>query len=175
MRALEEQTEGAVKVFDFAPPRCEHALCSFHGSFVRLTNGSLKPITGKPDYSCCTPRNAEGARRTIDLVSRQWSIPAAQRTEQVSYQGTTVPSGDCQCDHPMSEKPVSLDTFLEQARNRSFTISCMAFQDAWNIDLQRLKCCCISVASPDGRLVPFCAYNITSATGQTLYRGTGIP
>lgn len=174
MRALEEQTEGAVKVFDFAPPGCEHALCSFHGSFVRLAKGKLRPITGKADYSCCTPRNAEGARRTIELVSRQWSFPGAQKTEQVSYQGTTMPSGDCQCDHPMSEKPVSLDTFLEQARDRSFTISCMAFQDVWNIDLQRLKGCCIFVVSPDGRLVPFCAYNITSATGQTLYRKTGI-
>jgi uncharacterized radical SAM superfamily Fe-S cluster-containing enzyme len=46
----------------------------------------------------------------------------------------------------------------------------MAFQDAWNLDLERLKDCCIHVAAPDGRLVPFCAYNLTSSRGESLYR-----
>lgn len=63
----------------------------------------------------------------------------------------------------------SLDAFLA-TRQHSFCISAMAFQDAWNLDLERLRDCCISVMSPEGRLIPFCAYNLTSATGETLYR-----
>jgi uncharacterized radical SAM superfamily Fe-S cluster-containing enzyme len=46
----------------------------------------------------------------------------------------------------------------------------MAFQDADNLDLERLKGCCISVVSADGRLVPFCVYNLTSREGKSLYR-----
>jgi uncharacterized radical SAM superfamily Fe-S cluster-containing enzyme len=46
----------------------------------------------------------------------------------------------------------------------------MAFQDADNLDLERLRGCCISVVSPDGKLVPFCAYNLTSREGKGLYR-----
>jgi uncharacterized radical SAM superfamily Fe-S cluster-containing enzyme len=46
----------------------------------------------------------------------------------------------------------------------------MAFQDADNLDLDRLRGCCISVISPEGMLVPFCAYNLTSRKGKSLYR-----
>jgi uncharacterized radical SAM superfamily Fe-S cluster-containing enzyme len=46
----------------------------------------------------------------------------------------------------------------------------MAFQDAWNLDLERLRECFIHVVSPDRRVVPFCAYNLSSASGEALYR-----
>ena len=49
----------------------------------------------------------------------------------------------------------------------------MAFQDAWNLDLDRLKDCCIHVVHPDGRLIPFCAYNITDSEGRSYYRDNG--
>jgi len=62
------------------------------------------------------------------------------------------------------------DIVLERARTHSFYISGMAFQDAWNLDLERLRDCCIHVMSPDGYLVPFCAYNLTSRSGDPLYR-----
>jgi uncharacterized radical SAM superfamily Fe-S cluster-containing enzyme len=51
----------------------------------------------------------------------------------------------------------------------------MAFQDAWNLDLERLRGCCIHVVAPDGRLVPFCAYNLTSSEGRALHRGVTRP
>jgi len=46
----------------------------------------------------------------------------------------------------------------------------MAFQDAWTLDLDRLKQCFIHVVGPDNRLIPFCAYNLTNRQGQALYR-----
>ena len=64
-----------------------------------------------------------------------------------------------------------LDRFLARARTHSFTISAMAFQDAWSLNLERLQGCCIHVAQPDGRLIPFCAFNLTSRNGRSLYRG----
>ncbi len=58
----------------------------------------------------------------------------------------------------------------------SFCISGMAFQDAWNVDLERLRECFLHVLSPQQKLVPLCAYNLTGAFGQTLYRcHTGAP
>lgn len=35
----------------------------------------------------------------------------------------------------------------------------MHFQDAYNYDVERVKRCCIHYAVPDGRIIPFCAYN----------------
>jgi uncharacterized radical SAM superfamily Fe-S cluster-containing enzyme len=68
---------------------------------------------------------------------------------------------------------MDLDAFLDRAAKSSLSISCMVFQDAWNLDLERLRDCCISVMSPEGQLIPFCAYNLTGETGNTLYRNRG--
>jgi len=46
----------------------------------------------------------------------------------------------------------------------------MAFQDAWTLDLERLRDCCIHVLDPTLGLVPFCAFNLTAADGRALYR-----
>jgi len=40
-----------------------------------------------------------------------------------------------------------------------FYIGGMHFQDNWNYDLERLRRCCIHYATPDGSIIPFCAYN----------------
>lgn len=39
-------------------------------------------------------------------------------------------------------------------------IGTMHFQDPYNIDLERVKKCGIHYATPDGRTIPFCTYNI---------------
>lgn len=71
---------------------------------------------------------------------------------------------------PIGQQPVSLDDFLTMARTGTFSVSAMAFQDVWNLDLERVRQCCIHVMAPDGRLVPFCLYNLTAADGRPLYR-----
>jgi hypothetical protein len=58
---------------------------------------------------------------------------------------------------------------LGRAQSHALSISGMAFQDAWNIDLERLRRCCVHVVTLDKKLVPFCAYYVTSSTGRRLY------
>lgn len=50
----------------------------------------------------------------------------------------------------------------------------MAFQDIWNLDLERVKDCCIHVVNPEGKLIPFCLYNITDINGNYMYRRGSI-
>ncbi len=33
------------------------------------------------------------------------------------------------------------------------------FQDAWTLDVDKLRKCCVAQVVPDGRIIPFCAYN----------------
>jgi len=153
MRALEDQTSGQVRAFDFSPPACEHAMCSFHANYLR-EDGTLKPLTDR--VRCCTgsePLQAShGAELSRAFTARVWTAP---------------PLSDCDC------APGGLDEFISRSRRDSFTISAMAFQDAWTLDLERLQGCCIHCLSPDGRLVPFCAWNLTALDGQSLHRGKG--
>lgn len=151
LRAIESQTEGLMKTDDFSPPGGEHARCSFHGSFILNEDGSVRPLRSPP-RSCCAGR-ADAAARMRDarnFVSRQWSAPAAPQAVA----------------GPLD----SLDFFLRRASGYTFAVSGMLFQDAWNLDLERLKSCHIHVMSRDGKLIPFCAYNLTARDGRTLYR-----
>lgn len=151
MRLLEAQSDGEMASTDFMPPGCEHSHCSFHANYVVTESGSLRKMAG--DGSCgCLPRPAsEGADKAKAFVKRQWAA-----------------AGELL---PMADRADDLDTFIARAATHTLAVSAMAFQDAWTLDLERLKGCCIHEVSPDGRLIPFCAYNLTSMDGETLYRG----
>jgi uncharacterized radical SAM superfamily Fe-S cluster-containing enzyme len=159
MEAIEKQTAGLIKKEDFLPPGTENARCSFHGSFILMADGRLRCTTPSLRSCCSTMEGNKGLQRTISTVAHQWSAPSPK---PVCCPTTETASSD--------SNVIDLDTFLLRARNYSLSISCMAFQDVWNLDMERLRDCCISIMSPDGRLIPFCAYNLTGATGETLYR-----
>jgi len=42
---------------------------------------------------------------------------------------------------------------------RMMYVGGMHFQDSYNYDIERVKRCSIHYATPDGRVIPFCAYN----------------
>ena len=48
---------------------------------------------------------------------------------------------------------------LREIAARGFMIVIQDFQDPYTLDTQKLRKCCVSEILPDGRLIPFCAYN----------------
>ena len=58
-------------------------------------------------------------------------------------------------------------------RSTTLTIGGMAFQDAWNIDLLRVKRCSIQIIQKDGRLIPLCSKYLSSVRGEKLFPGIG--
>ncbi len=155
IRKLEVQTRGLIKALDFKPPGCENALCSFHGNFVRMPDGSVKALTSH-NPSCCRSDSEsaeQGASNARKFVAQNWS---GSESKTPSYLQEGLSMGEW-------------DILLERASTHMLCISGMAFQDAWNIDLDRLRDCCIHVVAGDGRLIPFCAYNITNSAGRSLY------
>lgn len=48
---------------------------------------------------------------------------------------------------------------LREVAARGFMIVVQDFQDPYTLDIQKLRKCCVSEIVPDGRLIPFCAYN----------------
>jgi 7,8-dihydro-6-hydroxymethylpterin dimethyltransferase len=48
---------------------------------------------------------------------------------------------------------------LREVAARGFMIVVQDFQDPYTLDVQKLRKCCVSEITPDGRLIPFCAYN----------------
>jgi hypothetical protein len=171
MRCLQEQTESLVKATDFSPPGCEHAYCSFHATYMRKSKDGLRLLgTGKTDNCCSGNLGSGGVRKTVETVSRRWTLQSPAPSGFFPIVEKNECCGGGSLDATGVEDSLDLNLFLEEIATRSFTISAMAFQDVENLDLERLRGCCISVVSHDGRLIPFCAYNLTSREGTSLYR-----
>ena len=49
---------------------------------------------------------------------------------------------------------------LGKFHHKSLFIGMMHFQDLYNYNIERVKRCCIHYAQPDGKIVPFCAFNV---------------
>ncbi|MFA5055884.1 MAG: radical SAM (seleno)protein TrsS [Dehalococcoidia bacterium] len=157
LRALEEQTDGLLKVADFAPSDCESSVCSFHGDFIYMKDGKLTP-SSKKQNTCCYGRGSdrmESVLKSRSFVRNRWRI---------------LNSPACCGSENGAKKQDSWDNVLDRIRNYRLSITCMAFQDAENLDIERLQYCCVSIIDK-GKTIPFCAYNITSRDGHSLYRG----
>lgn len=154
---IEAQTGGLMPGGSFCPPGCENALCSFHANYILMPDSKLEALTRHTGESCCCkPASAaEGAAKTRAFVAENWPVPSTVEERRPANRRLSLGEWD---------------TFVERRRTHSFFVSGMAFQDAWNLDLERLRDCCIHVASADGRLIPFCAYHLTGRGGNSLYR-----
>jgi uncharacterized radical SAM superfamily Fe-S cluster-containing enzyme len=51
----------------------------------------------------------------------------------------------------------------------------MNYMDAWTCDLERMEECSMFVTMADGRLIPFCSYQLTNCTGQRVYLPWNAP
>lgn len=157
LRGMEEQTEGLVHMDDFQPKGSENSYCSFHATYIILPDGRLRTLKPRQEQTCCStkPENArEGLARSKKFVARNWIFKEPVEPEVNHW----------------SPSLGGWDEILERAQTHLFSISGMAFQDAWNLDLELLQDCCINVSAPDGRLIPFCAYNLTDIHGRAIYR-----
>ncbi len=156
---IEKQTKGLIKTAFFKPSGAENAYCSFHGNFVLMPDGELRPwATHHTASSCCRTEEAQ---------------PGVLKAQRFLKQFWTSPQKPC-CPPPKGPGLGGWDLFLERVRTHSFCLSGMAFQDAWNLDLDRIKECPLHVLHPDGRIIPFCAYNLTDSGGRPVYRnGSG--
>ena len=148
LRLLEAQSGGLLHAADFSGGGAENPYCSFHAAYRILRDGGLKPLPRRDaGGSCCT---ASDDSRTS--VAEQWS------------------GESCCCAESGLTETSAFDEFLSEIRRRTFTVSGMVFQDAWNLDLERLRRCHICEADARYGMVPFCAYNLTAEDGRTLYR-----
>ena len=119
----------------FMPSRCDHPLCGFHARFLIDPAGGLKPLS-----SITRSAHSRGsAKDNREFVVRNWRRASDDMPQAVDL-----------------SKEMDFDTFLYQIRHSSLTLSAMAFQDAMNLNIERLHRCSLHVYD-DGKIRPFCA------------------
>jgi hypothetical protein len=145
LREIEAQTSGELSVRDFVPVPCPDNRCSAM-TYAFNDGKELYPITDYIDVRAyldvygdkvnCGPGGCDWISQALDKL---WSMSAVPGSGRVLQNINAL------------SPPVRPATDV-------MTISVHAFQDPWTLDVQRLKKCCIHVATSDG-LIPFCAYN----------------
>jgi len=154
---IQAQTDGMFFKDDLLPISTGHNLCCFYATYSRQEDGSFLCTSSKrsaPEACCndgssedepCCPPDIEVISKDRDYVLQKWKIAAEE----------------C-CD--------GFDEFLNRMRENSFTLTGMAFQDIMTLGTERVKRCRVQNLTENGRLIPFCMYNLTDINGNYLYR-----
>ncbi|MDQ0381422.1 radical SAM protein [Amycolatopsis thermophila] len=69
---------------------------------------------------------------------------------------------------------VNLPEALANLTDRAFMIVVQDFQDPYTLNVKQLMKCCVEEITPDGRLIPFCAYNSVGYREQVRERMSGV-
>ena len=134
--------QAGIPAESFMPSRCDHPLCGFHANFLVNPNGGLRPLTSITHAA----KSRSCAKDNREYVARHW-----MRHPQSNENGEKK---------DFSEE-MDFDTFLYMIRHGSLTLSAMAFQDAMNLNIERLHRCSLHVYD-EGKVKPFCARYLTA-------------
>lgn len=155
---IEKQTGGEIPSNSFIPVKsgmgCE-AHCSFtHLSFLR-GDGRLLPLTRFPsklDEHKSTGDKSH-PKHAREQIKEFWRSVDEESAEHCSCKWAHVSFSDS-----------------NSFKRKYLSISGMPFQDVMNIETRRLRKCCVQVVTPDERMIPFCAFNVTNERNESLYR-----
>ncbi|MDO4491036.1 MAG: radical SAM protein [Lachnospiraceae bacterium] len=131
--------QAGIPLESFMPSRCDHPLCGFHSNYMIRPDGSLKSLSSITHSS----KKRGCAADNRGYVARHWSRPEEEKPPEKAF-----------------SEEMDFDTFLYYLRHRSLALSAMAFQDAMNLNIERLHSCTLHVYD-NGRIKPFCARYLT--------------
>jgi uncharacterized radical SAM superfamily Fe-S cluster-containing enzyme len=157
LHVLEAQTAGLFRVTDFLPVPCPHPECSACTYAFVDAGGPETQIVPIPrlvkvdDYldfitNRAAPELSDEIQHALEAL---WSSAAMMGTEKTTGNLTCVA---CGIDVPLPADPEALKPHF-------FMVQVHGFMDEHTFDLKRLMKCCVHQLLPDGRAVPFCAYN----------------
>ncbi len=131
--------QAGIPAESFMPSRCDHPLCGFHADFLVDPTGRLRPLTSIAHSS----RSRGSARDNRAYVERHWRRPPPEEAPKSAF-----------------SDEMDFDTFLYRLRQESLCLSAMVFQDAMNLNIERLHRCTLHVYA-GGRIKPFCSHYLT--------------
>ncbi len=148
LRKIEEQTSGIHKARDFRPIPCPHPHCTAI-SYVLVDGDEVVPLTeivNVDDYIDYAKDRTLVSKSTLldntfDSLFSTSAIPGTERTISAFCEACGI----------------SVPEFLGKSVK---TISVHAFMDVGKYQIERVQKCCIHLIQPDGKMIPFCNYNM---------------
>ena len=134
---------------DFVPVPCCSPTCR-SATFALYDGDDLLPLprlVDVEDYLDYVSNRAVPDLAVREALEGLWSAKAAGGSGPVAERLTCVA---CATGMPPE---------LREVAARGFMVVIQDFQDPYTLDVDKLRKCCVSEIVPDGRLIPFCAYN----------------
>jgi uncharacterized radical SAM superfamily Fe-S cluster-containing enzyme len=151
VRGIVEQTDGMFEQRDFIPVPCCHPTCRV-ATYAYLEKGKVTPL----------PRVIE-VDKYLDYVTNR-VLPEVRPEILTALEGlwsaSSVPGTlKAALRFACSACNLSFRNEAEYLKKHVFMIVVQGFADPYTLDLKALMKCCIGELIPDGRIIPFCAYN----------------
>jgi tetraether lipid synthase len=149
IEAIAEQLPDWFRADDFVPVPCCSPTCR-SATFALYDGEDLVPLPRLVDveqYLDYVTNRAVPDFEVREALEGLWSAKAAGGSEPVAERLDCVA---CATGMPPE---------LREVAARGFMVVVQDFQDPYTLDVDKLRKCCVSEITPDGRLIPFCAYN----------------
>ncbi len=153
LRLLETQTDGTFNVEDFVPVPCCFPTCN-SVTYAYVEDGAVVPLTRLLDVDDYLDYISNRVLPDVgvevkDALEGLWSSSVMPGSEKALR--------DCFLSCAACDLSVGLD--LPKLAQSMFMIMLQDFMDPWTFNLKNLIKCCKEILLPDGKQVPFCAYN----------------
>lgn len=162
-RLLTEQVPEWYRQSDFVPVPCCFPTCRMM-SYALVDGDGLIPFTRLlevDDYLEYVSNRLlpdAGVRAALERMFSASALPGAERA--------LMACESCGIDLPAALKDLTRHVFLVVVQD---------FQDAYTLNVRQLMKCCVTELVPDGRLIPFCAYNSVGYREQVRAQLSGVP
>ena len=153
LKALEEQTEGLLQVSDFVPVPCCFPTCN-SVTYVLIEGETVLPlprVLNVEDYldyvtNRAVPDLSGDIKAALEGLWSSSAVPGSTKSAQqfaLSCAACNVSDG------------LDLAAFTKNI----FMIMLQDFMDPWTFNQKNVMKCCKEILLPDGKQIPFCAYN----------------
>lgn len=150
IKFLAEQVPEWFRASDFVPVPCCFPTCRSM-SYSLVEEGALMPFTRLvevEDY--------------LDYVSNRFlPDPAVREAFERMFSSSAAPDAESllRACHSCGIDFSSFEELLDDPWKKIFVVVIQDFQDPYTLNVRQLMKCCVEEITPDGRLIPFCAYN----------------
>jgi uncharacterized radical SAM superfamily Fe-S cluster-containing enzyme len=102
-------------------------------------------------------------------LERLWSASAFMGAETTARSLETT-AAELEC----AACGIDLPQAVKELDKRAFMIVVQDFQDPYTLNVKQLMKCCVEEITPDGRIIPFCAYNSVGYREQVREQMSGV-
>lgn len=153
LQLIGEQTNGRIKASDFRPIPCPHPHCTAI-SYLLVEEGEVTPLTDIVDVD-----------EYIDYARDRTLVKEAVLMDEAFrklFSTRAVPGSEGNLEAFCEACGITIPDALKKSVK---IVSVHSFMDRATYQLERAQKCCIHVIQPDGKMIPFCNFNMFHRSG----------